>query len=140
MTPARFARLLDAHGPHPDGWPAGQRAGAAGLLAVSAEARALLETARGLDARLEKDLAQPSPEAVARLRLAVARRIARSPLPALPGRWPRLREWLRPAVPAGWGALAAMATCALWLSLSAGPAVGDPLAPLQTLPIAEDPL
>jgi hypothetical protein len=136
MTPARFARLLDMHGPHPERWPAD----ASTLLAASAEARALLEAARALDTGLAAGLAQPAPEAVARLRLAVAREIARSPLPAPPDRWSRLRALLRPAAPAGWGALAAMATCALWLSLSAGPAVGDPLAPLQTLPIAEDPL
>ena len=136
MTPARFARLLDIHGPYPERWPAG----ASALLATSAEARALLEAARALDTGLAAGLAQPAPEAIARLRLAVARAIARSPLPAPPDRWSRLRALLRPAAPAGWGALAAMATCALWLSLSAGPAVGDPLAPLQTLPIAEDPL
>jgi hypothetical protein len=136
MTPARFARLLDTHGPHPERWPADPSA----LLAASAEARALLEAAHALDARLDDGLGQPAPEAVARLRLAVARQIARSPLPAPPGPWPRLRALLRPAAPAGWGALAAMATCALWLSLSAAPAIGDPLAPLQTLPIAEDPL
>jgi hypothetical protein len=140
MTPAHFARLLDTHGPQPERWPAGLNAAATSLLAASTEARALLAAARALDARLEAGLAQPLPEAVARLRLALAREIARRPLPAPPGPWPRLREWLRPAAPAGWGALAAMATCALWLSLSAGPAVGDPLAPLQTLPIAEDPL
>lgn len=140
MTPARFARLLDTHGPRPERWPAGQRSAATALLAASAEARALLAAARTQDARLDRDLAQPAPESVARLRLAVAREIARSPLPAPPGPWSRLAALLRPAVPAGWGALAAMATCALWLSLSAAPAVGDPLAPLQTLPIAEDPL
>ena len=140
MTP----RPLRPPARHP--WPApralaGRPARRLGtLLAASAEARALLEAARTLDARLEVGLAQPAPEAVARLRLAVARQIARSPLPASPGLWSRLRVLLRPAVPAGWGALAAMATCALWLSLSAAPAIGDPLAPLQTLPIAEDPL
>lgn len=140
MTPARLARLLDTHGACPEHWPAGQRAAATALLATSAEARALLAAARALEDRLDRDLAQPTPEAVARLRLALAREIARSPLPASPGPWSRLAALLRPAVPAGWGALAAMATCALWLSLSAGPAVGDPLAPLQALPIAEDPL
>ena len=140
MTPARFARLLDTHGPHPELWPAHMRTVTGALLATSAEARALLAATRALDARLAAGLAQPTPESVARLRLAVARKIARGPLPAPPGPWPRLRALLRPAAPAGWGALAAMATCALWLSLSAGPAVGDPLAPLQTLPIAEDPL
>lgn len=140
MTPARFARLVETHGPHPERWPSGTRRAAAALLARSAEARDKLAAARALDARLQAGLAQPSTDSVARLHLAVARQIARSPLPAASTPWSRLRALLRPAAPAGWGALAAMATCALWLSLSASPAVGDPLAPLQTLPIAEDPL
>ncbi|MFC7474821.1 hypothetical protein ACFQS7_10685 [Dankookia sp. GCM10030260] len=140
MTPDRFARLIDTHGPRQQRWPRESRAAAAALLAASAEARRLLDAASALDARLDAGLARPSADSVLRLRQAVAREIARRPLPTPPGAWPRLRALLRPAAPAGWGALAAMATCALWLSLSAGPAVGDPLAPLQTLPIAEDPL
>lgn len=138
-----FARLLDTHGPRPAGWPARERAGAEALLAASAAARATLDQARRLDAALGAALPAPSSDSVARLRAAVAREIARTPLPARPGPWDRLLASLRPAAPAGWGALAAMASCALWLSLSSAPApaqVGDPLAPLQILPIAEDPL
>lgn len=140
MTPSRFARLLDTHGPHPERWPAARRAGSAALLATSAEAKALLAAAQSLDARLGTDLPHPASDAVVRLRAAVAWQIARTPLPAASSPWTRVWELLRPAVPAGWGALAAMATCALWLSLAAAPAIGDPLAPLQALPIAEDPL
>ncbi|WP_165838712.1 hypothetical protein [Roseicella frigidaeris] len=144
MTPARFARLLDAHGPRLEGWPAPRRAAAAALLAVSAEARRQLAAAERLDAALGQVLPQPPPAALARLQARVAREIARSPLPVPAGRWARLGQRLRPAAPAGYGALAAMATCALWLSLAPAPAVGgpagDPLAPLQTLPLAEDPL
>ncbi|MFZ4410666.1 MAG: hypothetical protein ACOYOH_25205, partial [Paracraurococcus sp.] len=108
----------------------------AGRAGVGALVRAAVRT---LDTRLRDGLPHPAPEAVARLRAAVAREIARTPLPAPPGPWARLTAQLRPVAPAGWGALAAMATCALWLSLSAAPAVGDPLAPLQSLPIAEEP-
>jgi hypothetical protein len=140
MTQAGFVRLLDTHGACQDRWPAAERAAAAALLATSVEARALLAGAAALDAALLAALPHPAPDAVARLRATIAREIARSPLPTPPGLWARLRALLRPAAPAGWGALAAMATCALWLSLSAAPAIGDPLAPLQTLPIAEDPL
>ncbi|MBL6456835.1 hypothetical protein JMJ55_15970 [Belnapia sp. T6] len=92
-----------------------------------------------LDARLRRDLPQPDAAAVARLQEAVARRIARAPLPAPPGGFHRLLRALRPAAPAGWGALAAMATCALWLSLSPPHRVPeDPFGPLQTLPVAGD--
>lgn len=142
MPLGRFARLLDAHGPVPERWPPAARRGAAALLAGSAEARALLAEAGRLDAALAAALPRPGAEAVARLRATVAREIARTPLPVPPGRWGRLRRSLRPAAPAGWGALAAIATCALWFSLSSAPPAraGDPLAPLQALPIAEDPL
>ena len=146
MTPSRFARLLDTHGARPEAWPAARRAEAEALLGRSAEARRQLAAAQRLDAALERALPQPSPAALARLQARVAREIARSPLPAPPHpwAWARLGRALRPAAPAGYGALAAMATCALWLSLAPSPAVsdpiGDPLAPLQTLPLAEDPL
>ena len=144
MNTVRFARMLDRRGPVLARWPAAERAAAAALLAASAEARALLHAAAALDARLRRDLPGPDPAAVARLRDGVARRIARSPLPAPPGWRRRLAAVLRPAMPAGWGALAAMATCALWLSLApppldAGRAVqDDPLSPMQTLPFAGD--
>jgi len=88
---------------------------------------------------LRRDLPRPDPAAAARLQIAVARRIARAPLPGRPGPLGRLLALLRPAAPAGWGALAAMATCALWLSLSPPRAAPeDPLGPLQTLPLAGD--
>ena len=140
MTQAEFARLVETHGSRQERWPEAERSAAPALLAASAEARALLAKAAGLDRALLAALPHPAPDAVARLRAGVAREIARAPVPTPPGVWSRLRILLRPAAPAGWGALAAMATCALWLSLSAAPASGDPLAPLQTLPIAEDPL
>jgi hypothetical protein len=140
MTPRRFARLLDTYGPDQDRWPAVDRAAARDLLAGSADARAALAEARALDAQLARGLPVPAPEALARLQDGVARRIARLPLPARPDPWDRVRVLLRPAAPVGWGAVAAMATCAVWLSVGAAPSAGDPLAPLQTLPIAEDPL
>lgn len=92
---------------------------------------------RALDALLRRALPQPRPEAVARLQDGIAYRIARAPLPAPPGPLARLRALLPPVAPAGWGALAALATCALWLTVAAPqrPAE-DPLAPLTALPVA----
>ena len=137
MRLTRFALLLDRHGPALAHWPEAEREAGTQVLAASAEARALLAGALALDARLRKDLPQPGTAAVSRLRKQVARRIARAPLPAPLGPLARLRATLRPVAPAGWGALAAMATCALWLSLSPPkPAVEDPFGPLQTLPLA----
>lgn len=140
MNTTRFATLLDRHGPAPARWPAADRAAAEGLLARSAEARAMLQAASALDAMLRQGLPRPDAAAVARLQDGVALRIARAPLPVPPGWGQWLLAMLRPAVPAGWGALAALATCALWLSIAppdAGrTAAEDPLAPLQSLPVA----
>ena len=139
MNIARFTLLLDRHGPDLARWPESERARAAGLLAASAEARARLEAALALDGWLRHDLAQPDPASIARLQAGIARRIARAPLPDRPGPLPRLLALLRPAAPAGWGALAAMACCALWLGLSPPRAAPeDPFGPLQTLPLAGD--
>jgi hypothetical protein len=139
MTHARFALLLDRRGPALARWPAAERAAAAALLAASAEARARLEAALALDARLRRDLPQPDAAAVARLQAGIARQIARAPLPERPGALPRLRALIRRAAPAGWGALAAMACCALWLGLAPPRAAPeDPFGPLQTLPLAGD--
>lgn len=139
MNLARFTRLLDRHGPALARWPEADRTGAAALLAASAEARTALQGALALEARLRRDLPQTDPAAVARLQTGVAQRIARTPLPDRPKPLARLLAVLRPAAPAGWGALAAMATCALWLSLSPPRAAPeDPLGPLQTLPLAGD--
>ncbi len=139
MSIARFALLLDRRGPALARWPEAERGAAAALLAGSAEARARLEAALALDARLRRDLAQPDPAALARLQAGIARRIARAPLPDRPGPLPRLLALLRSAAPAGWGALAAMATCALWLGLSPPrTAPEDPFGPMQTLPLAGD--
>ena len=141
MTPEGFARQLDRHGPRPGHWPPALQAEAEALLAASAAARAALREAMALDAALQDTLPEPAPEAVARLRASVARRIARAPLPAPAGPWQRLRQALRPAAPAGWGALVAIGSCALWLALAPpAPAPDGPLAPLLALPVAGEAL
>ncbi|WP_338928988.1 hypothetical protein WDZ11_07625 [Roseomonas mucosa] len=97
------------------------------LLAASAEARALLAETLRLDAALDATpggaALPPDPEALARMRAAVAARVARMPAPALspaasPGMGGRLRAWFRPLLPAGCGALAMLALCAVWLAIS----------------------
>lgn len=141
MRLGSFARRLDAWGPALEQWPERERRAAEALLATSAEARALHGRARALDRALRDGLPQPDTAAVARLRSGVARRIARAPLPAPPTFFQRLTDALSPAVPAGCGALVAMASCALWLALAPpGAPAGDPLAPLQALPFTVEPL
>jgi anti-sigma factor RsiW len=141
MTPERFADLLDRRGPALARWPAADRAAAETLLADSPAARAALAKARALDAALRRALPHPDPAALARLQDRIARSIARAPLPAPPGLLARLRAALHPAAPAGWGALVAVATCALWLGLAGVPrAAVDPLGPLLTLPLAGESL
>jgi hypothetical protein len=141
MSPGKFAQLLDRHGPRPECWPPRLRASAAALLARSEEARAALRAAEALDATLRRGLPEPAPEAVARLRESVARRIARTPLPTPPSFRARLMAQLRPAAPAGWGALAALAASVLWLALAPPAGMAEvPLGPLLTLPVAGDTL
>jgi hypothetical protein len=50
----RLRTLLEAYGADPRRWPTAERAGAEGLLAVSAEARTLAREAQGLDALLDR--------------------------------------------------------------------------------------
>ena len=139
MRLGAFARRLDARGPTLERWPESERRAAEALLAASAEARVVHRQALAVNAALRRVLPEPDAAARDRLRAGVARRIARAPLPDRPGPLPRLLALLRPAAPAGWGALAAMACCALWLGLSPPRAAPeDPFGPLQTLPLAGD--
>ncbi|WP_149535515.1 hypothetical protein [Siccirubricoccus phaeus] len=90
-----------------------------------------------LEAALRRALPRPDAAAVARLEAAVARRIARAPLPAPLGPMGQLQRLLPSLAPAGWGALAAGLGCALWLGLHpVSTAPIDPLGPLLSLPVA----
>ena len=122
-----FRRRLETHGAGLARWPEGEAVAARALLAASAEARALLAETLRLDAALDATpggaALPPDPEALARMRAAVAARVARMPAPALspaasPGMGGRLRAWFRPLLPAGCGALAMLALCAVWLEIS----------------------
>ncbi|CAM3991621.1 Hypothetical protein HVIM_03727 [Roseomonas mucosa] len=126
-----FRRRLETHGAGLARWPEGEAVAARALLAASAEARALLAETLRLDVALDATpggaALPPDPEALARMRAAVAARVARMPAPALspalspaasPGMGGRLRAWFRPLLPAGCGALAMLALCAVWLAIS----------------------
>ena len=114
MRMVRFADLLDSHGADLARWPAAEAPAARALLAENPEAQRRLRAAARLDARLRASRAGPDDAALARMRAHVAREVARSPLPARPG-W---RQWLRPLLPMGGGAVLALAACGVWLSLS----------------------
>ncbi|ONG58274.1 hypothetical protein BKE38_03215 [Pseudoroseomonas deserti] len=111
MQLSSLPEFLARHGPLPARWPVEHRAGALALLARDPAARALQ-----LQAALAASLPPASPEALARMRAGVADRIARMPLPARQS-WPA--RWLRPLLPAGFGAAAALLACALWLQFPA---------------------
>lgn len=119
-----FRRRLEIHGAGLARWPEGEAVAARALLAASAEARGMLAEALRLDAALDATpggaALPPDPEALARMRAAVAARVARMPAPALQpvGVGGRLRAWIRPLLPAGCGALAMLTVCAVWLAIS----------------------
>jgi ferric-dicitrate binding protein FerR (iron transport regulator) len=138
MDADRFGDLLDLHGPDLRGWPAADREAAARLLDASAEARALLEEARLLDAALA---APPGPPASAELRariLAAAPPVAAGGAAVLPFRAPR--RW----VPVGSSALALAASLVLGFWIGAADPGGAALdlaeaeiADLLAGPVAE---
>jgi len=135
MRPDRFARRLETDGPDLATWPATERAAAEALLATSPEARRRLDAAMRLARAVEAALPRPDPAATARLRAAVAARIAREPLPAPP------RRGFSPVFQASIGALAAAVTCAAWLVFAPPVSGSDPLAPLlQAAALVGDPL
>jgi hypothetical protein len=114
MRIARFEHLLDTHGADLGRWPPEEAGAARALLMASPEAQALLRQAAELDDLLRDSRALPDAAALARMRAHVAGQVARMPLPARPG----ALHWLRPLVPFGGGALAALLACGLWLSFA----------------------
>jgi hypothetical protein len=81
---------------------------------------------------LLRAMPEPDPAATARLRQAIAARLAREPLP-VPD------PWWRSLLPVGCGALGMALCCALWLAMPAAPS-GDFLTGLAALPFAEETL
>jgi len=96
MTLKRFRALTQSYGAELQRWPQEERGAAQELLGSSAEARALLEQERSLDADIAAATAHQDAErlqrgvqdaALARLRAGVAARIAREEAQAKPGGW-----------------------------------------------------
>ncbi|EHM01974.1 hypothetical protein HMPREF9946_01710 [Acetobacteraceae bacterium AT-5844] len=112
MQLSRFLHLLDTYGADLQRWPAIDAAAARALLATSAEAQADWNRAVLLDEALRDTRNLPDAATLERMRAHVARHVARTPPPARPG----LLHWLRPLLPMGSGALAALALCAAWLT------------------------
>ncbi|ABS62575.1 conserved hypothetical protein [Parvibaculum lavamentivorans DS-1] len=97
ITLERLAGILDAYGASPSRWPADERAAVEGLLAASAEARALLAAASRFDTLLDMAPAEaPSEALVARLMAARPRALPQAPAPA------PARGFLRSLVDAVW--------------------------------------
>ncbi len=121
MSLPHFLELAESHGADLARWPAGEAEAARALLAASAQARAEHARAALIDAALADSRTLPDAATLERMRAHVARHVARSPLPARPG----LLHWLRPLLPMGSGALAALALCAAWLTFAMPMAAED---------------
>jgi hypothetical protein len=82
ITLKRFAGIVDAYGASPQRWPDDERAAAEALVAVSAEARALLADAAALDGVLARaPVDAPSSALAERLLAARPRGVAANPSP-----------------------------------------------------------
>jgi hypothetical protein len=114
MRMTRFEHLLDTHGADLGRWPVAEAEAAHGLLIASREAQALLHHAAVLEDALRDSRALPDDATLARMRAHVAGQVARMPLPERPGPF----SWLRPLVPFGGGALAALLACGFWLTFA----------------------
>jgi len=109
MNNEQLQIFLDSHGAHPAGWPAAQRATVEHLIARNAEARALVEAARRLDAVLAHTTSRLTDDEAAAAR--VLARLSHLPAQKKPvWRWPSvLLDWqFAPA----WPRMAALACCA----------------------------
>lgn len=87
MTLKRFRALARSYGAELQRWPPEERGAARELLDSSEEARALLEQERSLDEIIGAAAASEQDAALARLRSAVAARIASSEAQAKPAGW-----------------------------------------------------
>lgn len=135
ITLERFAAIVDAYGASPMRWPVAERSAAEALLAVSAEARALLADARMLDGMLASaPVEAPSSALVERL-MAARPRAAASPVAAKPQGFFReliavIWPYGSPALPTG--ALAASIVLGVALGSVSEIAVLDTVSPQVT--------
>jgi hypothetical protein len=150
LTLRRLAALAESYGADLRRWPPEQRDAAEALLADSAEARAVLETARTLDeavaaasAHADAVLLRPGEQdaALARLRAGVEARIAAAATPRRKGmRLAGIGQWLvgldlRRAGVAAAGAGAIVAGFLIGGLSAAPPAPDSVLTTLQPAPI-----
>lgn len=121
ITLERFAAIVDAYGASPMRWPVDERGPAEALLAVSAEARALLADARMLDGMLASaPVEAPSGALVERL-MAARPRAAAAPATA-----ERTQGFFRELIAAIWPyGSPALPTGALAASIVLGVALGS---------------
>ena len=123
MTEKKFQYLLDAHGPDPAHWPAGQRRAAEALLARSAAAQAAWQEARALlsllDAAAAADRVPEVAQIVANATAHVQTRPVASPIRRATGSAGSLGGWLRLPLPYRWAPEGALAFC-LVLGLALG--------------------
>jgi hypothetical protein len=110
MNREQLQNFLDSHGADPARWPESERAKAERLIASAADARAMFESAKRLDAILAQhtQTTQDNDEAVARVTKRLAGPLPRQKVPFW--RWPTvLLDWeFSPA----WPRVAALACCA----------------------------
>lgn len=110
MNNEQLQIFLDSHGADPARWPAAQRAAVEDLIARNAEARALLDGARRLDALLAHATSRVTNDGASAMR--VMARLSSLPAQKKPfWRWPSvLLDWqFAPA----WPRMAALACCAI---------------------------
>lgn len=110
MNNEQLQNFFDSYGADPARWPATQRAAIEDRLARDADARALLEGARRLDALLSRTVTRPGDDEMTAAR--VLTRLTTLPRQKRPlWRWPAvLLDWqFAPA----WPRMAALACCAV---------------------------
>ena len=144
MKLSRFLDMLAIYGARTERWP--DAAAAQRLLAESPEARAALAEALSDAGRIDRALDGFAPrveaDAMARLRNAVQRRVARLPAPEASKSWSARHMLLNFSL--RFGALAAMAAVGVWIgwaqpmSQRPDPASADPLAPIQLYAVPDD--
>jgi hypothetical protein len=116
----RFAAIVDAYGASPMRWPADERGAAEALLAISADARALLDEARMLDGVLAAAPVEVPSDAL------VARLMAARPRPATPVPAGKPRSIFRELISAIWpNGSPAIPAGALAASIMLGIALGS---------------
>jgi len=134
MRKRRFDSLLETYGANIMRWPRRDIPGAAAFLAASAEARDRLRQVQALDRALADSAPLLDVSTLRRMRVTVAARIARSPLPSPTG---AVAGWQQALFQIGCGALVTLVLCVSWLAWAGIDGHTDLLDVPQTLMLAE---